>query len=181
MRSYRFLNVDVFTQQKFGGNQLAVFVDGRSLNDDTMQQIAHEMNFSETTFILPPEHNDANWKVRIFTPSKELPFAGHPVIGTAYVLAQQKMVELKEPKTEITLELGIGLVKVEIEVTNQQIGYIQMQQQTPSFGQIYEPIANIANALGVDVQEIKQTGLPVEAVSCGSTYLIVPLHSLNAL
>ena len=122
MRTYRFLNVDVFTQQKFGGNQLAVLIDGRSLNDDTMQQIAQEMNFSETTFILPTENEAANWKVRIFTPSKELPFAGHPVIGTAYVLAQQGMVELTEPKTKITLELGIGLVNVEIEVTNQAGG-----------------------------------------------------------
>jgi len=149
MRKYRFLHVDVFTETRFGGNQLAVFVDGQSLSTEEMQKIACEMNFSETTFVLPPERPEADWKVRIFTPGRELPFAGHPTLGTAYVLAQEGMVELKEPQTTMNLELGIGIVPVELEVTNQKIGFLQMKQQKPTFGRRLNQIARIAEALAI--------------------------------
>ena len=86
-RSYRYLHLDVFTASVFGGNQLAVFLDGRGLDERTMQAIAKEMNFSESTFVLPPESADADLRVRIFTPGAELPMAGHPTIGTAFALA----------------------------------------------------------------------------------------------
>ena len=181
MRNYRFLHVDVFTETRFGGNQLAVFVDGQSLSTEEMQKIACEMNFSETTFVLPPESPEADWKVRIFTPGRELPFAGHPTLGTAYVLAQERMVELKEPQTTMKLELGIGIVPVELEVTSQKIGFLQMTQQKPTFGQRLNQIARIAEALAIDVHEVEATGLPVEIVSCGLPFLYVPIKSLRAI
>ncbi|MFQ6123974.1 MAG: PhzF family phenazine biosynthesis protein [Candidatus Heimdallarchaeota archaeon] len=181
MRKHRFFHVDVFTETRFGGNQLAVFVDGQSLSAEEMQKIACEMNFSETTFVLPPESPEADWKVRIFTPGRELPFAGHPTLGTAYVLAQEGMVGLKEPQTAMKLELGIGIVPVELEVTNQKIWFLQMEQQQPTFGQRLNQIARIAEALAIDVHEVEATGLPVEVVSCGLPFLYVPVKSLRAL
>ncbi len=105
-RSYEFLQVDVFTNQIFGGNPLAVFTDGSGLSSAEMQAIALEMNLSETTFVLPPENPDHLAKVRIFTPRAELPFAGHPTIGTAWVLAQSG--KIPAGTDEIVLELGTG-------------------------------------------------------------------------
>jgi len=99
MRQHRLIHVDVFTRTRFGGNQLAVFPSAEGLSDEEMQAIAREMNFSETTFVLPPTDPTADAKVRIFTPGRELPFAGHPVVGTAFVLARDN------GKTSLRLEL----------------------------------------------------------------------------
>ena len=184
MRENRYLTVDVFTEDRFGGNQLAVFVDGKGLTTEEMQNIAQEMNYSETTFIMPPETPEALWKVRIFTPTRELPFAGHPTLGTTFVLAKEGMIGLKEPQTEIILELGIGNIPVKLDVINQQsrqIGFIQMGQNNPTFGPIYDNHKKIAEALSIDVKEIESTDLPVEVVSCGLPYLIVPINSLKAI
>src|SRR6187549_866156 len=92
-RSYRYLHYDVFTDRLFGGNQLAVVLDGRGLSTNLMQAIAHEMNFSETTFVLPAEQPDTDFRLRIFTPSTEMPMAGHPTIGSAYALARGGLVD----------------------------------------------------------------------------------------
>src|SRR5580704_12585594 len=92
MKSYSYLHLDVFTDRLFGGNQLAVFLDGRGLSVETMQAIAKEMNFSETTFVLPPETSDTDFRVRIFTPDEELPMAGHPTVGTTFALARTGVV-----------------------------------------------------------------------------------------
>ncbi|MFX0195455.1 MAG: PhzF family phenazine biosynthesis protein [Candidatus Hodarchaeota archaeon] len=181
MRKYRFLHVDVFTEVRFGGNQLAVLVDGQSLSTEEMQKIALEMNFSETTFILPTESTEANWKVRIFTPRSEIPFAGHPTLGTAFVLAQEGMVKLKEPKTTINLEMGVGIIPVELDVVNKKIGFIQMRQQNPTYGQRLSQPVRIAEALSIDIHEVEETGLPVEVVSCGLPFLYVPIKSLHAV
>src|SRR5713101_6738354 len=92
-RSYRYLHYDVFTDRLFGGNQLAVFLDGRGLPANAMQAIANEMNFSETTFILPPEQRGTDFRLRIFTPGAEMPMAGHPTIGSAFALARAGVLE----------------------------------------------------------------------------------------
>ena len=92
-RSYRYLQLDVFTDRLFSGNQLAVFLDGRGLSTDTMQAVAKEMSFSETTFIMPPEHPDTDVRMRIFPPGEELPIAGHPTIGTTFALARTGVVD----------------------------------------------------------------------------------------
>ena len=109
MPIYQFLQVDVFTDAPFGGNPLAVFPDAAGLTGQQMQQLALELNLSETTFVLPPDMPGADFKVRIFTPKAELPFAGHPLVGTHWVLAHLGRVKLAEPITEVTFELGVGL------------------------------------------------------------------------
>src|SRR5262245_39805489 len=98
MRSYRYLHYDVFTSHLFGGNQLAVFLDAAGLPAATLQAIAKEMNFSESTFILPPERPDTDVRMRIFTPGEELPMAGHPTIGSTFALAHAKVIEAARPR-----------------------------------------------------------------------------------
>lgn len=181
MRTFRFQHVDVFTKVRFGGNQLAVFVDGRDLRTEEMQKIAQEMNFSETTFVFPPTQAEADWKVRIFTPKTEVPFAGHPTLGTAYVLAKEGMIKLTEPKTTILLEMEVGCIPVELEVVDQEIGFIQMGQNIPSFGQKLKQVARIAEALSIEIREVEATGLPVEVVSSGLPFLFIPIKSLETV
>src|SRR4051794_76469 len=111
-RSYRYLHYDVFTDHLFGGNQLAVFLDARGLSGDQMQLIAKEMNFSESTFILPAERADTDVRMRIFTPGAELPMAGHPVIGSTFALAQAGIIT--PGRDRIVFGLGIGPTPVSL-------------------------------------------------------------------
>src|SRR5215207_8581705 len=127
MGSYRLIHVDVFTRTRFGGNQLAVFPEAEGLSDDEMQAIAREMNFSETTFVLPPTDPSADAKVRIFTPGRELPFAGHPVVGTAFVLARER------GKSDLRLELKIGTLGVTADAGDGTAGGAEMEQPLPTF------------------------------------------------
>src|SRR5262245_45266404 len=130
-RAYAFVQVDVFTDRIFGGNPLAVFLDGHGLSDREMQQIAREMNLSETTFLLPPTLPDAAAKVRIFTPGRELAFAGHPTIGTAYVLATHGM--LPDGARDLVLEEGIGPVPVRLEGDPRRPDFLWMGHGAASF------------------------------------------------
>ena len=114
MRNARYLLVDVFTGEPFGGNQLAVFLDGREVPDRWMQRIARELNLSETTYLLPPEDPANLGRLRIFTPVEELPMAGHPTVGSAFALAADGRIEAP---TTIVFEEGVGPVPVEIEGT----------------------------------------------------------------
>ena len=113
MRSYRYLHYDVFTDHLFGGNQLAVVLDGRGLSAAVMQAIAKEMNFSETTFVLPPERTDTDVRMRIFTPGDELPMAGHPTVGSTFALARAGVIE--PGRARFVFGLGIGPVPVALE------------------------------------------------------------------
>ena len=124
MRRYALVQVDVFTDRPLGGNPLAVILDGRDLRDDEMQAIALEMNLSETTFILPATRPECAFRVRIFTPRRELPFAGHPTIGTAWVLASRGL--LPPGTTRFALEEGIGPVPVEFEGDPARPGFVWM-------------------------------------------------------
>ncbi|MEK6584928.1 MAG: PhzF family phenazine biosynthesis protein, partial [Nitrospirota bacterium] len=108
-RSLKFYQADVFTSQPFGGNPVAVFPDADGLTDDELQQIAREMNLSETVFVFPPTDPAAVARLRIFTPTQEIPFAGHPVLGTFYVLAQLGRIATQEQVTHVTQECNIGL------------------------------------------------------------------------
>src|SRR5689334_7653209 len=121
MRSYRFLQLDVFTQSLFGGNQLAVFTDGRGLSTETMQAVAKEMNFSETTFVLPPETPGTDFRLRIFTPASELPMAGHPTIGSAFALAHTGAVEAG--RESFVFDLGIGPTPVTLTWRDGDLGF----------------------------------------------------------
>ena len=179
VRSYRFLQLDVFTGSLFGGNQLAVFPDGRSLPPETMQAIAKEMNFSETTFVLPPEQPGSDFRLRIFTPGSELPMAGHPTIGSAFALARIGAIAPGTP--QITFALGVGPTPVTLTWKDSELAFAWMTQSLPVFS---EPIANRADAaaaLGVPDSAVGGTGLPVQVVSCGLPYVLVPLTTRRAV
>src|SRR5256714_2137979 len=126
MRSLRYVLVDVFTDTPLQGNQLAVFTDARALDDAAMQALAKETNLSETVFVLPPE-GDGEVRIRIFTPETELPFAGHPVLGSAFVLGQPLQ------RTVIRLETGVGVIPVELEREGARIVFGRMQQRVPTW------------------------------------------------
>lgn len=173
--------VDVFTDRAFGGNPLAVFTDGRGIPASTMQAIAREMNLSETTFVLPPENRENDFRVRIFTPAAELPMAGHPTLGTTFVLARQGLVRPGDARTTIVLEEGIGPISVTIDWEKGAPAFIEMQQLPPTFGSEFEDVAGIAEMLSLEPQMIRATNLPIQVVSCGLPYLLVPLSGLAAM
>ncbi|MCC7371008.1 MAG: PhzF family phenazine biosynthesis protein [Chloroflexi bacterium] len=175
MRQYRLIHVDVFTRTRFGGNQLAVFPEAEGLSDDEMQAIAREMNFSETTFVLPPADPTADAKVRIFTPGRELPFAGHPVVGTAFVLARAN------GKRSLRLELKIGTLGVEADPGDGVTGEAEMEQHVPTFSPPpnADPTA-LAGLLGLTTEDLALE-TPAEIGSSGNPFLYVRLRSLDAV
>ena len=181
MRSYRFVHVDVFTNQPFGGNQLAVFTDARGLSAAEMQTLARELNFAESAFVLPPELPEAIKRVRIFTPVHEMPFAGHPTIGTTYVLARERVIPLDGVDTTAQLQLNLGLMPVTITAPNGQPDFVWMQQRAAEFGGPWPAVADVAAALGVEPDDVAGTGWPLQIVSTGVPYLIAPLRSLAAI
>ena len=179
MRKLHYHRVDVFTDRAFGGNPLAVFTNGRGLTPETMQAIAKEFNLSETTFVLPPDEAQHDYRVRIFTPANELPMAGHPTVGTSFVLAREHMISRAGGETTITLEEGVGPIPVRIEFKDGQPVFAEMTQPLPTFGPRIEDLAPIAEMLSLDAADIDEW-LPVEVVSCGVPFLYVPLKSLDA-
>jgi trans-2,3-dihydro-3-hydroxyanthranilate isomerase len=178
LKEYRFIQVDVFTDKPFGGNPLAVFPEGEGLTGQEMQQLAREMNLSETTFVLPPQAPGADFKVRIFTPARELPFAGHPVVGTHWVLAHLGRVALREPITQVRFELGVGVLPADLHVSGGQVTRVVMTQDRPKFQAVLEDVTDLAAGLGLTAQAITETGLPVQVVSTGLPQMMVPLRSL---
>jgi len=159
----RYVVADVFTDRPLTGNQLAVFTDGRDVDDETMQRLAREMNFSETVFVLPPE-DGGHARIRIFTPSSELPFAGHPVLGSAFVLAAPLQLG------EIRLETGSGVVPVVLQREGARIVFGWMQQPIPAF-ETFERADELQEVLGV------RSGLPVELYHLGPSHVYVELGS----
>ena len=178
MRRLHYHLLDVFTDRAFGGNPLAVFTDGKGIPDATMQSIAKEFNLSETTFVLPPDDPQHNYRVRIFTPTIELPMAGHPTVGTTFVLAREGMIERGVDETSVTLEEGVGPIPVSIKWRNGAPDFIEMRQPLPEFGPRFEDVDAIAEILSIDPTKIRATNLPVEVVSCGVPYLLVPISDL---
>jgi len=175
-----FEQVDVFTDRPFAGNPLCVVSDGTGLSTDQMQAIAREMNLSETTFVLPPTDPRAAYWMRIFTPAKEIPFAGHPSVGTAYVMASAGRFPLREPVTRIYQQVGIGTLPLDIEVADGRPGRVIMTQGKPTFGAVLRDWSPIAEALGVDAKTLATSALPAQVVSTGLAHLMVPLPSLDA-
>ena len=143
-RTTPFILIDVFTSQPFGGNQLAVFTDGAALSASEMQELAHEMNFSESTFVMPPDSSGAR-RVRIFTPKREMPMAGHPTVGTTWVLATRGEIALEAASVDATLILGIGPVTVTIESTGGQPDFVWMAHREPEFGATRDDRERIAD------------------------------------
>ncbi len=178
MKEYRFLQVDVFTDRAFGGNPLAVFPDAEGLSADEMQALAREMNLSEVTFVLPSQEPTADFRVRIFTPAAELPFAGHPVVGTHWALAHLGRVALREPVTQVRFELGVGVLPAGLHVAGGQVTRVVMTQDRPAFHAVLEDVTALATGLGLDPRAIVETGLPVQVVSTGVPQMMVPVRSL---
>lgn len=179
-RRYRVVQVDVFTDQAFGGNQLAVFTDARGLTTGEMQILAREMAYSESTFVLPADHAGAAARVRIFTPTTELPLAGHPTVGTSFVLARDSAIPLDGEATEAILELGVGPVPVVIERRDGRPSFVWMTQPAPVFGPVRADRDRVAAALGVSVADL-HGDWPLQVVSTGVPFLYVPLRSLAAV
>jgi len=164
VQDYRYVIVDVFTDRALAGNQLAVFTDARGLDTETMQALAREINFSESTFVLTPE-NGGHAKIRIFTPVTELPFAGHPTLGTAFVLGGPLQRE------ELHLETGRGIVPIRLEREEGRLVFGRMEQPIPSF-EPYQAERALLSALGVERSE-----LPVELYDNGMRHVYVALRS----
>lgn len=173
-----FYIVDVFAVGKYTGNQLAVFTgDGvGELSDVQMQRIAKEMNYSETTFIPSTEMRDGGYDVRIFTPEKELPFAGHPTLGTAYIIQQEIVKNWVE---RLILNLKVGQIPVNLHYADESVEWLWMEQKTPTFGQGFSA-DKIASVLNLDGSEI-DSRFPIEEVSTGVPFIIVPLKNLEAI
>ena len=174
-----YAHLDVFADEAFNGNPLAVFTDAVGLDRDRMQRIAGEMAFPETTFVFPPESPETDAHVRIFTPSRELPMAGHPTIGTAFALAASGHVTAGAPK--VTLGLGVGPTPVFLEWANGRLAFAWMRQPVPVFGFVADHMATLAEALGVEERDIRETGLPVQQVSSGVPFLFVPMATRSAV
>jgi trans-2,3-dihydro-3-hydroxyanthranilate isomerase len=171
-----FYILDVFAQEKFSGNQLAVFRSVKMLSDQQMQKIAKEMNFSETTFILSEGTKDTEYNVRIFTPEIEVPFAGHPTLGTAFVIQHEI---LKKPVKEITLKLKAGKIPISFVYTSDNTCTLWMKQLQPIFGDNYNA-KSISEILNLNVDDINST-FPIQEVSTGLPVIIVPLKTLDAV
>ena len=174
-RTFAYVQLDVFTSRPLEGNQLAVISDARGLSDEEMQKLARETNLSETTFIFPREpeiERREGHKVRIFTVNAELPFAGHPTLGTAWHLHQQS------PSDEVVLDLKVGKVPVHFENRDNQL-FGEMRQIDPRFGAVH-PRAEVAKVLGVEPVELDEN-LPIQSVSTGMWFTIVPFRSLAML
>jgi trans-2,3-dihydro-3-hydroxyanthranilate isomerase len=176
-----FEQVDVFTDRPFAGNPLCVVPDGSGLSTEEMQAVAQEMNLSETTFVLPPTDPQAAYWMRIFTPAREIPFAGHPSIGTAYVLARAGRFPLREPVTRVFQQVGVGTLPLDIEVSAGRPGRVVMTQGTPAFGGAARDVTPLAEALGLDPMRLARSRLPIQVVSTGIGHLMVALPDLAAL
>jgi trans-2,3-dihydro-3-hydroxyanthranilate isomerase len=176
--SLSYLHYDVFTDQPFTGNQLAVFLDGRGLSTGSMQALAREMNFSESTFILPAEVHGTDVRMRIFTPANELPMAGHPTIGSTFALAHAGAIRPGAP--QFVFGLGVGPIPVDLEWEDGRLRFAWMTQLNPTFGGVVDARGAVAAALGLAEADLLPDR-PVREVTCGVPFLMVPIRSCEAV
>ena len=176
MSGLKFYLVDVFAQEKYAGNQLAVFMNSGSLSTAEMQKIANEMHFSETTFILSNEKRNGGYDVRIFTPYLEVPFAGHPTLGTAYVI--RRFITRKRAG-DVVLNLKVGQIPVAFEQAQADEEILWMRQLPPSFGKTFK-IKELAKVLQLKDEDFDGR-FPIQEVSTGMPFIIVPLKNLDAV
>lgn len=174
----RFLQYDVFTDKPLAGNQLAVFTDTEGLTTEQMQSMTRETKFSECTFVQPAEAAGTDVRLRIFGPANEVPFAGHPVIGSTFALADDGVIAAG--RKEFTFGLGIGPTLVELEWQGDRLRFAWMTQQKPVFGPTLNAPGPLAAALGIDPSALRSGVLPQE-VNCGSPFFMVPLVSRAAV
>jgi len=172
----RFYIVDVFAESRLSGNQLAVFRDCAKLSTASMQRIAQEMHYSETTFITSEEPHNGGYDVRVFTPAYELPFAGHPTLGTAYIVQSQI---IRKPATKVTLNMKVGQIPVTFSYRDGAPDVLWMKQKNPTFGSTFSR-ERIAKILGLKASDMDPK-FPVRLVSTGVPFIIVPLTGLKAI
>jgi len=173
-----YLHYDVFTNEPLAGNQLAVFPDGRGLNTARMQRIAREMNFSESTFIFPSEQAGTDVRMRIFTPHVEMPMAGHPTIGSTFALAHTGAIP--HGARRFVFGLNVGPTPVDLEWRDGALAFVWMTQLPPTFGAPLDARAAVAAAIGVAESDLV-ADLPVQEVTCGTPYLLLPLRDRAAV
>jgi trans-2,3-dihydro-3-hydroxyanthranilate isomerase len=171
-----FYLVDVFAEEKYAGNQLAVVRGAGMLSSERMLEIANEMHFSETTFVLSDEKRNGGYDVRISTPSTEVPFAGHPTLGTAYVI---KHFIIKEDVGSLVLNLKVGQIEVCFEKAEENQEVLWMKQMAPTFGETFSA-ARLAAVLNLDETDFDRN-YPIQEVSTGLPFIIVPLKTLDAV
>jgi len=177
MKRARYAWVDVFANRPFGGNPLAVFPDARNLSSNEMQLLAKETNLSETTFVLPPSRGSgADFRVRIFVPDMEVRYAGHPTLGTFFILAKEGRIKLREPVTTVKMEVKAGVMPVEIHSKAGKILKVVTIQNKPVFGKIFDDVRPFTKALSLDERDVCED-LPVQLVSTGLPWVIVPVKS----
>jgi trans-2,3-dihydro-3-hydroxyanthranilate isomerase len=179
MKRLEYLQLDVFTNRRFEGNQLAVFPDGRGLDPALMQTIAREMNFSETTFILPPERPETDVRMRIFTPGVELPMAGHPTIGSTFALAHLGVIAAE--RDHFVFGLGVGPTRVELTWKDGALSFAWMDQRPPEYRVPAVSTEHIVRAVGIDPDACSKTKLPAEEISCGIPYMMLPVATRAAV
>ena len=175
MKTPTFYFVDVFAEEKYAGNQLAVVMDTDSLSDEQMQKIANEIHFSETTFVLPKKQNTKEFNVRIFTPTTELPFAGHPTLGTVYVIKHSKT---NTNTKQITLNLKAGKIPVTFEQKDGK-EILWMKQLKPVFGKTFQ-IDQFQSLLNLEKSDFDSKYV-IQEISTGLPFIIVPLKNLDAV
>jgi len=176
-KQFEYHLVDVFTSKQFGGNPLAVFPNAQEIPGHFMQKIANELNLSETTFILPPKSKDNDCKVMIFTPAVELPMAGHPTIGTAFVILENELFKPKNDKF-LMFEEGVGPIKVYFKHHGDDSWEITMVQPLPLFTEIYENRDKIAQLLSLETSALDHD-LPIQIISCGVPFVYIPIKSMD--
>jgi trans-2,3-dihydro-3-hydroxyanthranilate isomerase len=176
-RSYKYVHLDVFTDKRYQGNQLLVFTEPAGLDTETMQMMTKESNYSECTFVLPPEQAGTDYRVRIFTRTAETPFAGHPTIGTAFALAHTGALKSGQAKT--TFGLGVGPTNIDLEWKDGKLAFAWMTQLKPTFGKAIPDTAALAAALGLDASAVRAPG--GQEVNCGSNFFIIPLATRQAV
>jgi trans-2,3-dihydro-3-hydroxyanthranilate isomerase len=179
---YQYYWCDVFTEQLFGGNPLVVFPNAEGLTTEQMQKIAREFNISETVFVFAPENPKNTRSLRIFTPKEEIPFAGHPTVGTAYILGAIAQIPTKDHLTKIILEEKVGEIPVTIINKNGKPCYSQLTVSAkPELGPLPPPRKTLAKLLSLEIEDLLDGKDHPQAISCGLPFLFIPLINQSAL
>ena len=179
MPTLHYLHYDVFTARPFEGNQLAVFTDARGVSGADMQRLTQEMNFAESTFLLPAESADTDIRMRIFTPGREMPMAGHPTVGTTFALAERG--DIAPGRDRWVFGLNIGPTAVALEWRGDRLAAAWMDQGRPAFRAPVTPVDQILPAINAELASHAATGWPVEEASCGNAFVYVPLATRAAV
>ena len=181
MRKVHFVQADVFSDSPFGGNPVVVVPDPGPMKSEEMQLLARGMSFAETVFIVPPTDPAAQFALRCFTPTTEVNFSGHGLLGAAYVLATTGRLDISGDATEVYAEVNGALHPVTLQHSNAHVRRVSMIEREAQFGERLEDFGRVASALSIDAMEILRTSLPVQIVETGLKCLIVPVNSLASV